>query len=143
MTIQNCIVAIILLGTIGYVLHLICHGWYIHSVMMSEPELIQKPMNTVLFDMNYVTQHVQALPTQSFDPQNTDHQVAFALLYFYKRQHPTLRFNFDAKHFDNAYQDMMHRMLEFSLGQTVRSLAQEIHTDSIQTRKRVPLKDSS
>lgn len=51
-------------------------------------------------------------PKVDFDPQDSEHVLALALMQFHGRQHPTIRFKIDPKDHANAYVAMLDLYLK-------------------------------
>ncbi len=58
-----------------------------------------------------------------FDPSNSEHQAALYMMMAEARQHPTLRFHFDAGRFDNAYDACLFAMADYAVPAESKRLA--------------------
>ncbi len=58
-----------------------------------------------------------------FDPSNSEHQAALYMMMAEARQHPTLRFHFDAGRFDNAYDACLFAMADYAVPAEAKRLA--------------------
>lgn len=85
-------------------------------------------VNTLTFDMNYVRQHITKAPEVPFDPTNDEHVAALLMLMNPKtaRAHPTLRFAFDSKRYDNAYQAILTEFVLHHTTPNARSKAENL-----------------
>lgn len=62
-------------------------------------------------------------PRVEFDPHNSEHLTALALLQLHGRQHPTLRFKLDPTKYGNVYMALIDRYLQVALPESVLNQA--------------------
>lgn len=61
----------------------------------------------------------------AFDPANEEHLAAAAMLLFYNRQHPTLRFHYDVSKYQSVYEHVLYETIRHLLpnGAAIRAFA--------------------